>query len=421
MTIAINQQPQLYTPVYNQVLILAESDKTAETDFRLRVEIFQDRDLLPTGSLIYTGFFLPRPNTIEAVIDVHRICETVIEESLIEDLVNQNLGTQGHGFQNHRDLTSFSIVITEEYGSPRADDDVATVQFFGFNSALKEQDFVDWDHTNYLLVLNDATKLFLTNAPDQDVEIADSAILSWLQTEDGGGGDIVVDVIEVETFNDTGSLIQTATIAAGLVDSLGTDWSDFNRSLMVGPDDLNNTTLATGSQPLIDSDTVLYTVQCIDDNGDASSELKTYNVVDFCDRATPRRLYWLNKLSGFDSFTFELESIESVEVDRKTTNRTGYLFDGVLTNLQKESGKISYNIEYRDRMRLTSNWMSTEQMSWLEELVTATEIFMFKDGKFHSILITNQPKYEKKTTERDKVFNLILEVEFAYKSFSQRA
>ncbi len=424
MAITLTQEPQLYTPAYNDIVFIADSDNSAQVNFRFKVEVYRDRTLI-LGPLIATQFYNTRPDESFAIIDVHRIVESTVAQTLIEDQVLPSYGKQPHGNVvsspvTNQELNRVTVVITEQYGSPRADDDVSTTNFFIFNSALTYFDFTNFSHSDFLPVNNSTDPRFLTNAPtNQPIRLEDTAQLSWLQTDDDLNP-IIVDVIEIKTFTSADVLLKTFTITAGTVDSLGADFTEFYRSVLIGPDDLENTTFASGVKPVFGDTTAYYTVQLLDANTDPSSELRRYTLVECETRFVKRRLQFLGRLSGMDAFTFDLVSRKSRTAERKQFERTGYLFDTPLTNLQKESGRINYAINSRERFILNSDWIDEETAIFLEELFTSPEIFLKLDDDLHAVTINNTD-YEIKTEVVDKLFNFTITIDFTYQSVSQRA
>lgn len=424
MAITLTQEPQLYTPAYNDIVFIADSTNSAQVNFRFKVEIYRDAGL-GLGMIIATQFYNTRPDESFAIIDVHRIVESTVQQSLIEDQVLPSFGKQAHGNVvsspvTNQELNRISVVITEQFGIPRADDDVSTTKLFIFNSALTYFDFTNFIHTNFLPVNNSTDPRFLTNAPsDQPIRLVDTAQLSWLQTDDDLNPDIV-DVIQIKTFTVADVLLKTFTITAGAVDSLGADFTNFYRSVLVGPDDLENTIFATGIKPVFGVTTAYYTVQLLDANTDPSSELRRFTLVECETRFVKRRVQFLNRLSGLDAFTFDLVSRKSLNAERKQFERTGYLFDTPLTNLQKESGRINYTINSRERFILNSDWIDEETAIFLAELFTASEIFLKLDNDLHAVTISDTD-YQIRTEVVDKLFNFTIRIDFTYQSISQRA
>jgi hypothetical protein len=90
-----------------------------------------------------------------------------------------------------------------------------------------------------------------------------------------------------------------------------------------------------------------------------------------------------------DSFTFGLKHKKAVQVDRMEINRQGYNYSETITNLQKENGLINANITARDTIQLNCDWLTNEEVVWLEELITSPEIFLELGTDLHSVLITN--------------------------------
>lgn len=404
MALTVNQEPQAFTPVYNEMTIRIESDETAQTNFRFKVEVKLYESGV-YGSPIYTGYFLPRPDSIEAIIDVHRILENYVRQTLIDDFVNSTYGSVSH---NGIDFITYRVTITEQYGSPRADYAVENVDGNAWNSSLKYQDFISFDHTDFLPEFNVPEARFLTNAPlNQCIGSDESAQLFHFI-----GFDFVpvASLIEIKVYEEDGTLQKT------FLADLNTD---FPSSFLVGTRDLEATTFGSGTKPVFDGDSAYYTVQLLDALLDPCSELRTFTIKDVCE--TPMRLHFLNRLGGMDSFTFGLRHKKSVDVDRMEINRQGYLYSTAITNLQKENGLINANITARDTIQLNSNWLTDAEIVWLEELITSPEIFLEMDGEYHSVLITNYNQFEIKTQSQDGVFNLNLDLKFAYESYSQRA
>ena len=417
MALTINQQPQTYTPTYNEMSYIVESDQTAQSNFRIKVEVGIAHPLIGNGTLVYTGYFIPRPDTIEIIFDAQRIVENYIKQTLIDDFISETYGVVGHGVaggvgaanQGH-DIVSTRVTFTEQYGSPRADQATTTVSAFAFNSSLKYSDFIDYDYTSYPLVLNNSTKLFLTNMPNNtNIGSSESLQLSWLQGDDNGV-DVVSEHIEIKVYTIASVLQKTVTIVTGSVDSLGLDYTDFFRSMLLGTKDIEASTLLSGTKPVFDTASAYYTVQSIDSDTNPSSELRTFTIKPTCD--SPYRVFWLNRLGGIDSFTFEKKHINTVEVQRDRVNRVGS---------SSAEGIRTYNVTSTDKIKLVSDWLNNDESIWLEDLITSSEIWIYKNSKYQSILIDNHNTYQVKTQGQDGTFNLELDVSFAYKSNSQRA
>ncbi len=407
MALTVNQEPQEYSPVYNELTIRIESDETAQTNFRFKVEAYVT-DALGSLVLVYTGYFLPRPNTIEAIIDVHRIVD-YCRQTLIDDFITDTYGAVDH---SKYDSNNYQVVITEQYGSPRADYATTTIDKISWNASLKYQDFVGFDHKEYLLSLDDTTKKFLTNAPlNQCIGSDEEAQLSFLNNN---GLDFPCDEIEVKVYEEDGTLQKTFVID---IDELNGDLGLW--SCLIGTRDLEATTFSSGTKPVFDVDSSYYTIQMVDQFANYSSELRTYTIKDVCE--DPMRLHFLNRLGGMDSFTFGLKHKKAVNVERMEINRQGWLYSTAITNEQKEKGFINANINSNETIQLNCNWLKDADIVWLEELITSPEIFLEMNDRLHSVLITNYSNYEIKTQNQDGVFNLSLDLKFAYSSSSQWA
>ena len=406
MALTVNQQPQTYTPTYNEMSYLVESDQTAQANFRIKVEVYIDLPLA-TG-LVYTGYFIPRPSTTEIIFDAQRIVENYVANGIINDLVNES-----YGFQEHTSLDSVvaRVVFTEQYGSPRADQSTTSVTLTPFNASLKYQDFIDYVYTEWIPALNTTEPKFLTYAPSNiNIGSDESASIAFIVNS---GIDFPVSEMEIKVYNEV-TLQKTFLIDH---DELNGDNGVY--SVLVGTKDLEASTFTSGVKPVFNTDSTHYTIQLLDDLGDPSTELRTFTIKPSCD--SPYRVFWLNRLGGIDSFTFEKKHINTVEVQRDRTNRVGYLYGTPLSNNLKAEGDITYNVTSTDKIKLVSDWLNNDESIWLEDLITSSEIWIYKNSKYHSILIDNSNTYQVKTQGQDGTFNLELDVSFAYKSNSQRA
>ena len=413
MALTINQQPQEYTPSYNEQTIRVSSDETAQPGFRFKVHM-EYLDEATLGYVrIYTGYFLPRPGTDEAIIDCHRILENYCRQTLIDKFIERQYGVQSHiGY----DFQNVNIFIVEEYGNPRVEYGVESVTYDIWNASLKYQDFVGYDFSDYVTTLNDPKKWLTNGLSNQYIGLTEQASLSWLY-DFQNPTDTQLEV-ELKVYEDDGTLQRTFTI-----DAPTTSWAGSSApnmfSLLVGPEDLENTPVLTGTKPIFDASSSYYTIQMLDDNLDPSLELRTYTLKEYC--INPMRLHFLNRLGGMDSFTFGLKHKKAVNVERMEINRQGWLYSTAITNLQKEKGFINANINSNETIQLNCNWLKDADVVWLEELITSPEIFLEMNDRLHSVLITNYSNYEIKTQNQDGVFNLSLDLKFAYSSSSQWA
>ncbi len=124
------------------------------------------------------------------------------------------------------------------------------------------------------------------------------------------------------------------------------------------------------------------------------------------------RIVFLNRMGGYDYFTFNKDKKRTVAI-----NRTEYkqVLDIAYEFGDRGDVVLAQDVQYT--FTLNSDWISEETYLWLEELVTSPEVYIvtFLDSKYKldPIVITDT-SYVIKTRLRDKIFNLTLNYKLAY-------
>ena len=258
MAITVLQQPQLYQPVYNQIMLVAESDKTAETRFSYVVYV------TPNGGTVSRLVVAPDPDG-RLIIDIHKHLEAIVSYDL-------PIGSTTVGIVPSNIYGSYTFDIDEQY-------EVASVltEFAGYSASSKgvwngaigwveQQDYKWSDYSTD----SDGTMQLLTSLPSTGFNI-DLATRMYLT---------LPAVTELFTTLD-------ARIEIRAYDSAGLDWSeDLDNTEMsqselqlgLGPENINTATDLSGNQ--IDADTTYYTVQVVVDAGtDPARDGLFYNVL----------------------------------------------------------------------------------------------------------------------------------------------
>ncbi len=138
-----------------------------------------------------------------------------------------------------------------------------------------------------------------------------------------------------------------------------------------------------------------------------------------CSKYDDYRIHFLNKLGGFDSFTFNKLSRINEDIERKQYKKIYGSTTGRWSINTYERGAINYNTSIKDKITLNSDWITEAEATWLEQLVASPEIYWDNNDELWAINITNT-SYEKRKTVNDKIFNLIIDIEISQKRFTQR-
>lgn len=230
--------------------------------------------------------------------------------------------------------------------------------------------------------------------------------------------------LEVKSYTSSNTLIGTKTIKN---DKIGSE--DKYKFLRVPAgkynlNQVNNTLLLTGSQPLIESNCSYYTLRIKGQTGTYYAT-KTFNVDDSCGKYTKYRLHWLNRLGGYDSYTFDLVSRNNIDIEKKTFKKQL----GGLTIQNSGAASFSYQnsdrqdsqyyTKFKNRTLITSDWLSNAESDWLSELMTSPSVFWERGSQDFVAININATTYEIKNNKVDKIFNHTLEFSLSFDEFTQ--
>src|SRR3972149_9410227 len=191
--------------------------------------------------------------------------ENVLSDFLTYDL-QENLYGSTLFSKNPNSFLRYELKFGEEYDSSAQCDVGTTIYpnllssntvtaFTAFNGALQKKEWLDYDSIfynagNYYDALGSINR-FLTDFPQEGL-ICYGDQMVWNIFIDN----LTTPYLEVKTYNDSNALISTyqsnCTLSLPVVDLV---------SVGVGPENLNNTTLDLGTQPVINSVVKYYTVQ----------------------------------------------------------------------------------------------------------------------------------------------------------------
>jgi len=148
------------------------------------------------------------------------------------------------------------------------------------------------------------------------------------------------------------------------------------------------------------------------------------NVTKICQpRHTHIPLHFLNSLGGYDTMIFTLVNRESRNIERKSFEQSEWQYrssDMFRWNQYNvfNGGAVQFNTQHTITYKLTSDWLTLTDYTWLRDLIASPEVYMENSGTFIPVKITTSQWTQKKQYV-DKVYNLELDIEFGSKEFSQ--
>jgi len=415
MAITIKQDVTTYMPVYNKLEVMADSTNTGQTDFKYIFEIVTA--LYGT----FTYYVTPEPTLDYGIQEFSRVLQGFITEQ-INPYDSTAPFTQGLSPM----ILEYHIEYGEQYdvaGTITDFKDLTTGNTkYCWDASFKEHDWITQRNTLFSFstwICNTAggsNNEFLTAYKTPKVKLTD---LGWTYLMTDTVADI--DYVEYKTYDSTGALIQTATANNG--SSSLTPGKV--KSVASSPQSINNiAALASGAQPVITSSVATYTVQVFEATPTAVTELLTFTLQDDC-RYTTYRLHFLNRLGGFDSYNFTARSQKSSTTKRKSYTRAKTVVaSGGITYSHENIGSLDYYVRTNEKIKLRSEYLTDEELVWLEELVESPNVLWETTDSegttlFYPVKIMTN-KWTQKLTEIDKVFQLEIDVELALQNTRQR-
>lgn len=364
MAITLISEPEKFMPAYNPIEYVFNSTNKSRCDFRYIMDIYIDGVYVtrlkahPAGSNDYGTFRIER---------------------IIRDYLTYNMERNLVGFAAAADsIVSVSVEVLERYNAYYATDclgnavDSAVLytssDIYVWNGALGYQSFPGYTVSDY--VPTDTSSNFLTAMPFK-LPVRDESFYNLHFLQDGSGSPVTsdVDALEINTYTSNGTFIGTYEIS-NTVTNLNTVG---NRHCIVGvgPASLNAATLSSGSQPVISPSVGVYTVQLNDSGGNPITASKTFVVDRSCTKYKTFTIWWLNRLGGFDTYTFTLNHQKQIGISRTR-------YDKLLDADYAAGDRINtvMSVEAQESYSLTSNWMPESQGIWLAELYTSPEVYM---------------------------------------------
>lgn len=211
------------------------------------------------------------------------------------------------------------------------------------------------------------------------------------------GGDLI---LNYEVFSTTASLMATYSF------DIKNDGNDFRARYEVGVGFNNLATLGlilTGDEKYWD---VYFT-----DSSDNSviSEVRRYVIPDECSSYEPVLVAWINRLGSLDYFTFTQNSKTTLNVNRNEWKKEL----GISVDYQQvDRGRSIISQKITRNIVLNSNWITEEEYSWLNELVTSPSVWFFANNPegdlipYPAIVVDTSYEFKKKLTEQ--IFNMTI-------------
>ena len=224
---------------------------------------------------------------------------------------------------------------------------------------------------------NNTSQRFLTNAPDDKlIKLTEEEQLSFLTT------------LTAMNYN-----VSTYDINGGLVLST-------NKTIQ----DITN---FRGVVPVIPPTPLNYSyfeIKLIDGGAVIRSETRKFTIDTKC-YDKPRRFWFLNRLSGFDAFTF------TGDISEQTRSRqTKYERDLGFSFVVKDRGDTVLGVKASENFEAISDFLTKDEADWLVEMLTSPLLFIQEGSDFIPIIISSRRQV---TFDTDKLIQFKIKYTYA--------
>jgi hypothetical protein len=359
MAITIIEQPQSYTPVYNDMVVLTSSNLTANPKFLFGLDVY----------VTLEGFgdsFLGRLKT-PAVINL--FAPTLDVRGFFN--IKEFLKSTGYfATKNNYWLADIShrikLIPGEEYAASASGvatyyPSSANIQYVGFNGALRLDEFRQFVPTDLIntttIAASSGIGQYIMSSYTQPKNILRSTLNELTFLCNGG-----TNTRALITYYNGNVLLSTQTVAVTTANKTDITVNGSFNALAV-PTNATRYTIA---------------LERIS-NGNDLSPTYSYNLVDACSKYPTLNVYFQNKWGAYDSFIFNKKSTKRDSINRKTYQKQ----DRYINTYNSYDPAIrTYDSEIKTRHTLSTDWVTEEEMTWLSELVESNNVQFSYDSEF---------------------------------------
>jgi hypothetical protein len=110
-------------------------------------------------------------------------------------------------------------------------------------------------------------------------------------------------------------------------------------------------------------------------------------VIEECSKYTPRVLYFLNRLGGFETLRCSMLNRDTFEVQRKQLKRNTYEFTGTVYGRDTSAhGIANYSTTKTRKVILNTDFLNATEWQWVDDLLSSPIVYL--DGTI-PVNITN--------------------------------
>lgn len=418
MAITIVSTPYEHTPGYNEQWHVASGTNVAQTNFKYVVRTIIDGETT-------TQKFSPRPDNNLLYFNPQRIVESYLRNDYQFDIDEPTPATNS--------IKKVIIAIDEEYGSPVSGFTGSSGDYYVWNAAYNAHDFSAYVFTQGTKV----KELSLTPAngiyTNSDTIHFDQKYLlkSWhAQFAAATFAGSPIYYLRLYCYDSAGSLIQSCLIYNTYY-IIGITTEDWITTVNLSPYGLNLIetnnpgNISSKFDPLLDivpNTTARMLYQWEDAANAVFSNVGEILIDDFCSNYDRYVVHFLNRLGNYDSFTFNLVSVDESKKEVKEYRNSPYYLNtsNKLVYVNSKGDRQNYSTVITNKITLNSDWVNDATYAWLKDLFMSPSIKLEDaSGNLYAVTCTMKD-YKKRKVVNDKIFNVTVELEFDYQDIRQR-
>jgi len=392
MAIVVKQDPQLWSPVYNPLVWVLDSSNAGQSNFRYVADVYVSG---VAGHLRMVCN--PDPSYNEGVFDFGRIVENylgILNQS--NDNFDISKSVNGFGVAANS-MVPYEIKFGEQYGALGSITTYSALTVTGtkyaYNGAYNTTDFLDY--TGSIAIEDTNTFLNEMTSPQYYAfsNTFEDRFLHYITQTSGA-----VYFAQIKTYDENGNTIQTALIENPYQNPF---YFQYRQYFSCGARSLNNATLYSGSQPLIDNSVSGYDVTLTDYFGNATSTTFTFNNDTECyGGRTPITLHFLTTKGAFDSLPFTMVNRYKTKKTTDTYKRKlGTHTNNAYTYTKSDAGTIVHDTRVQARYELQSDWISLDDSLLFQRMIESPVVFLDLGTSLLRGTITSPTEMELKATQ----------------------
>ncbi len=367
MAITIENEPGDITPVYSDITYTLSSNNSGQTNFKFVAVVKNAAGtiLAKLKAPVYTG-------TSYGVFNISRILQNYVTFDF-----NQATTIPA---KCSNSFLAYSVEFGEEYGGTEYLNLTSDTGKYTWNGL-----FSKWESeavTDYEIAIPSSRK-FLTTVRSRRVTRTQYDYLYFLR-----GAATGVDEVEVKAYNAAG--VATTSVIDQTFNTTAKD--EYLLRMAAGVVNLNQISAASlisgTAGSVVPVGTVYYTIQLKQSIGnDPCSEAYRFDVIEECSKYTPRVLYFLNRLGGFETLRCSMLNRDTFEVQRKQLKRNTYDFTGTQYGRDTAAhGIASYSTTKTRKVILNTDFLNATEWQWVDDLLSSPIVYL--DGTI-PVNITN--------------------------------